>query len=169
MAQAIILILLSGLLYRVRGSSWTDDDAALKGLRVAKLAVGSLPLPLAALHLGINPPTCAAVWIVTALADTLPHAGNQGAVDIGQALRLIPNAIASAFPVVAALFVGDHRLAAYVAAVSVVLIAPAYFIGNRLPIYWMIGPIGFRKGPEIGEVIYGLTRCLFVLAGLIIT
>jgi|SRR5690242_1162655 len=165
MAQAVILIVLSGFLYRARGSSWTDIDSELKGLRIAKLIVGASPLALAAFHIGLAWYWCLGILALTALADTIPHAKNQGAVDVKQAVTLVPNAIASAIPVTVGLYANGHYMEAYYASVFVILIAPAYFIGNRLPIYFMVGPIGFRKGPEIGEALYGLTRCLFLLFG----
>lgn len=165
MVQTIILIILSGFLYRVRGSNWTDIDSELKGLRVAKLIVGASPLALAAFHVGLGWFWCLVILSLTALADTIPHAKNQGAVDVKQAVMLIPNAIASALPVIVALYLNGHYLESYYAAAFVILIAPAYFIGNRLPIHFMVGPIGFRKGPEVGEALYGLTRCLFLLFG----
>lgn len=164
-AAAIGLIILSGLCYRIRGSSWTSDDASLKGLRVAKLAVGAMPVALACYYLGVDWRWCLGVWVLTAAADTLPHAKNQGAVNWAQALDMIFNALIVAGPAAFALWFAGLTAAPIISILASVLIAPAYWIGNRLPIHFTTGPIGFREGPELGEVLYGMTRAVFAVTG----
>lgn len=159
-----IMPLISALAYRLRGSAWFENDSSWKGLRLAKLVVGAAPIGFALAVRNIDWRYCIAAIALTMAADSLPHAKNQGISNAGQALVLTSNGIIAAFGPAIILMLFHQYVAAIVAICCGMLIAPAYVIGNFIPLHFKIGPIGFDQGPEIGEFLYGATRTLFIFS-----
>lgn len=159
----IWLPFLSAIAYRLRGSEWTGRDSSLKGLRVAKLAVGAAPVALACWLLHLAWPSVIGVLAVTALADCLPHGAWQGTTSVKQVLMMSVVGIASALPAFAALWIGGSHRVALLALACGVATGPATWIGNKIPLHFNIGPVGFNEGPEWGEVARGFVRVLFAL------
>lgn len=161
---ALTLIALGGLLYRAGGSSWFNNDSAIHGLRIAKLACRALPLGGAALLLGVSPWLALAVWVLSAAADSLPHGQWQGASSAGQTAIMSLVTLATVLPVGGVLLYSGDVLHATAAIIAAALCGPATWLGNKIPCHFRIGPIGFDQGPEMGEVARGAVRLLFVLA-----
>lgn len=161
---SLFLPLVSAIAYRLRGSAWFTNDSQMKGLRILKLLIGALPVGLAVLFSGVPLYASAAVTVAVLGADSLPHGAYQGVSNIMQGILLMANAVIAAVPPAVALFLFGHHTEAIVAIACSVLIAPSYYLGRKIPLSLQVGPVGFHQGPEIGEVIYGLTRVLFVLA-----
>lgn len=159
---AWVMPIVSAIAYRLRGSSWFSNDYQMRGLRLAKLCVGALPVGLSLWLCGISFYICVVVTAFVMAADSLPHGSYQGTTNVAQGLLLTMNSIIAASAPFAALVVYHHNAQAIVAAICSLLVAPSYFVGGKIPVHIQIGPVGFNQGPEIGEVLYGLTRTLFV-------
>lgn len=157
-----IMPLVSGLAYRLRGSSWFGNDSTWKGLRIAKLAVGAAPVGVALAIRNIDWRYCLVAVAITMAADSLPHGKDQGVSNLKQSLILTMNGVLATAGPFAALALFQQGSAAIVAICCGVLIAPAYLIGGIMPVHFRIGPLGFDQGPEIGEFLYGVTRTLFI-------
>lgn len=167
---SVLVILLGGLLYRVGGSSWTSQDSSIKGLRIAKLAVRAFPVALAAWLVsswGLLP--CLAIWVLTAAADALPHGSFQGETTAVQGMEMVGSTFVTLVPfwAVGSFMYGGSSVAmfALLATITVCSFA-ASFLGwaaQKLPLNFSIGPIGFHKGPELGEFARGAARIGFVL------
>lgn len=160
----LFLPLVSAIAYRLRGSAWFPNDSQIKGLRISKLLIGALPVGLAVFLSGVPLYAAGAVTVAVLGADSLPHGTYQGVSNITQGLLLTLNGVIAAIPPIISVFLFGHHTQAIVTAACSILIAPSYYLGRKIPLSLQIGPVGFHQGPEIGEVIYGLTRVLFVLA-----
>lgn len=163
MTLAYALPVVSAIAYRVRGSEWTGRDSGLKGLRVAKLAVGAAPVAAACWLLHLAWPSVLGVWAVTALADSLPHGQWQGTTSFKQVLMMSVVGVASALPAFAALWLQGLHPVALLALGCGVLTGPATWLGNKIPLRFHIGHVGFDQGPEFGEVARGFARVLFAV------
>jgi hypothetical protein len=158
MISALLLVLASAVAYRVRGSDFLASHA---GGRLVKLTLGALPMCFGALMAGAPLWSGVLILVGTIAADTQQHADSMGANGIKQIVGLIAAGCLAAVPAMVALAL-DHPLTAALALGCGVLKAPAYLIGNRLPIH--LDRVQLRKGPEIGEFLYGAFRVLFALA-----
>lgn len=153
-----LLVILSAAAYRLRGSSFLANHA---GGRLVKLTLGALPMCFGALMSGAPLWSAVPILAATMLADTQQHADSMGAVDVGQVVGLIAAGCLAAVPAMVAL-AAEHPVTAALALGCGVLKAPAYLIGNRLPIH--LDRVQLRRGPEVGEALYGAFRVLFSLA-----
>ncbi len=175
MIIAILIIILSAICYRIRGSEFYANGF---GSRPVKLAIGAFPRALGVLLFAPWPYALGA-WFLCALADSSGHAqgqsyGSANDNDPQQALKLTEAGLLSAVPVLAALF-----FAWAFAGAAVPLLAPiltltggalqpaAYWLGWHTPSLGKAGDPWFRRlltGTEWAEFYTGLLLCLFVLA-----
>lgn len=156
----LLLTLASGAAYRVRGSDFLADKT---GGRLVKLVIGAFPMALAAMMAGAPLLSAVPILLATVLADTQQHADSMGANGIKQIVGLFAAGALAAAPAMVALAIGGHPVAAAAAFGAGLLKAPAYLIGNRLPVH--IDRLELRQGPEIGEALYGAVRVAFAAVG----
>jgi hypothetical protein len=102
---AILIILASGICYRVRGSEFYADRF---GSRALKLTIGALPRAIG-VWLIVPWQFALGVWIGCMAADSVGHAqgqsfGSPGDNDLRQALKLLDAGVTSAAPVALGLF-----------------------------------------------------------------
>jgi hypothetical protein len=158
MIGALLLVLASAVAYRIRGS---DFLAAHTGGRLVKLAIGALPMCFGALMTGA--PWWAAPFVLagTMVADTQQHADCMGAGSVKECVELAAAGALAAVPAMLELAY-DHPATAALALGCGLLKPAAYLVGNRLPIH--LDRLELRRGPELGEFLYGAFRVLFALA-----
>jgi len=165
LALSLVLIVVSAIGYRVRGSGYFADLPAgflfgiSRGDRLFKLLIGAAPVGFAACLAGVPWYLALAVWALTALSDTLPHAAFQGAAGALQVLGMSALGIANLAPAAAALWLSGH--AWWVPLVTGLLSGPAYLAGNHTPLNVVRGMFALRKGPEVGEFFNGAMRAVF--------
>jgi hypothetical protein len=171
---AMLLMLVSGLSYRTRGSEFLAD---FHGGRISKLLIGAAPrgILVAAVstwYVGL------AAWVLCTAADSAGHAqgqsfGSPGDNDFYQAFKLAVAGTISTAPVfIAMLMLPLWRglPAPYLIASALLggLLEPlAYWLGWRTPSFGKQGdPWYFRllRGTEWAEVYVGICFCLPALA-----
>lgn len=169
MLAAILTILFGGLAYRVAGSEITGHDSDIKGMRVAKLALRSLPVALGAWLVtgGLSAwYVYLAVWALVAMADSLPHASFQGETNFFQIFEMTFATLLSLLPVMVLLYtlpIGIFLLGLEILIGVSVATATGGWLAQKIPANFSIGPIGFHQGPEIGEVAHGALRLIWVM------
>jgi uncharacterized membrane protein YfbV (UPF0208 family) len=151
----LALVLVSAGCYRIRGS---DYQHLMPGNRVLKLTIGAFPVGCAVALIGVPWYLALAVIAITAALDTLPHAAFQGARNGIQVLGMSALGVAS---LLGAVLVTWHSVGPdeALAVISIsILTGPAYYAGNKIP----VTIVGIRQGPELGELLNGLVRVMFV-------
>lgn len=169
MLAAILTILFGGLAYRVAGSEITGHDSDIKGMRVAKLALRSLPMALAAWLFSDGLAAWyvyVTIWAVVAAADSIPHSAFQGEENFFQIFEMGGATLLTLLPLTVLLYglpVGVLLLSFELLIGVSVVTAVGGWLAQKIPVNFSIGPIGFHQGAEIGEVAHGALRLLWVL------
>jgi hypothetical protein len=185
MIPALLIVLLSGVCYRIRGS---EAFSAWKPLtlpfgivwrrdRLVKQLISGAPRGLG-VWLFAPWPYALAAWLLSALADTWPHSkgegfGGPGDLDPSQAIIMAEAGFMSALPVIAGFIAlgylsGEaYRWAPMAVALCAGLAEPAaYWLGWHTPAIGKQGDPYWRRlltGTEWAELYTGLLLGLFVL------